>query len=284
MVRLHGCPLMATFNFFSKNGQILPVEQAVIPLSNIEYSYGFGVYETLKVRHGILYFVDQHVERLFHSAEIIDLKHSFTKEDVKRYIKELVSKLEVDAGNIKMLLIGGREPQLYIQALAPLFPDRKLYSDGAKTITVHYERLYPNAKTLNMFPSYMAYRKAKEAECYDALLLNKSGNIIEGTRTNFFAVKVNVLYTPPLKEVLEGVTRQTVISVAEKNGFKLVEEDIPFDKISDYDGAFLTSTSTKIVPIKQIDEFTFPEIPQVLKQLMKFYDTFLDESNGVFKQ
>jgi branched-chain amino acid aminotransferase len=274
---------MATqFDYFSKNGQILPIEQAVIPLSNIEYSYGFGVYETLKVRHGILYFVDQHVERLFRSAEIIDLQHTFTKEDVKHFIQALVSKLAVDACNIKMLLIGGKEPQLFIQALAPLFPDRKLYAEGAKTITVHYERLYPNAKTLNMFPSYMAYRKAKEAGCYDALLINNDGNIIEGTRTNFFAIKVNELHTPPLKEVLEGVTRQTVIAVAKKHGFKLIEGDIALDRIADYDGAFLTSTSTKIIPIKQIDDFIFPEIPAALKELMKLYDTFLEESKGLY--
>lgn len=272
------------FQFFSKNGQILPIEQAVIPLSNIEYSYGFGVYETIKVRHGVLYFATQHVERLFHSAEIIGLTQPFTKEQIKQYIQDLVTKLQVDACNIKMLLIGGREPQLFIQALAPLFPDRKLYSDGAKTITVHYERLYPNAKTLNMFPSYMAFKKAKEAGCYDGLLINRAGNIIEGTRTNFFAIKVNELHTPPLEEVLEGVTRQTVIAVAKKHGFKLVERDIPLERISDYDGAFLTSTSTKIIPIKQIDDFIFPEIPEALRELMKFYDTFLDESKGVFDQ
>lgn len=275
--------MASQFQFFSKNGQILPIEQAVIPLSNIEYSYGFGVYETLKVRHGILYFVDQHVERLFHSAEVIGLTHQFTKEQVKQYIQELVAKLSTDACNIKMLLIGGQEPQLFIQALAPLFPDRKLYSEGAKTITVEYERLYPNAKTLNMFPSYMAYKKAKAAGCYDALFINRQGNIIEGTRTNFFALKVNVLYTPPLKEVLEGVTRQTVIAVAEKNGFKLVEDDIPLDKIGEFDGAFLTSTSSKIVSIAQIDDFTFPEIPQALKELIKLYDVFLEESNGIYK-
>lgn len=274
---------MATFDFFSKNGQILPIEQAVIPLSNIEYSYGFGVYETLKVRRGISYFADQHVERLFRSAEIIDLKHSFTKDQVKQYIQDLVTKLRLDACNIKMLLIGGKEPQLFIQALAPLFPDRKLYSEGATTITVRYERLYPNAKTLNMFPSYMAYKKAKEAGCYDALLVNRDGNIIEGTRTNFFALKVNELHTPPLQEVLEGVTRQTVITVAQKHGFKLIEGSIPLADIERYDSAFLTSTSTKIIPIKQIDGYIFPEIPEVLKELMKRYDAFLDESNGVFK-
>jgi branched-subunit amino acid aminotransferase/4-amino-4-deoxychorismate lyase len=94
---------------------------------------------------------------------------------------------------------------------------------------------------------------------------------------------VNVLYTPPLEEVLEGVARQTIIAVALKNGFKLVEQDIPLATIGEYDGAFLTSTSTKIIPIKQIDDFDFPEIPPALKQLMKLYDAFLDVSNGVFK-
>ncbi len=257
-----------------------------MPLSNIEFSYGFGVYENIKVRNGVVYFVKQHLKRLQKSAEIIGLTHPFSNNEIERFIFELLEKLELTregSCNIKMLLIGGTEPQLFILALAPHFPDRKLYSVGVKTITIQYERVYPNAKTLNMLPSYLAYKKAKEEECYDALLVNKSGEILEGTRTNFFAIKGRELFTPPADQVLEGVTRQTVIHVAEKIGLTIHEVAIPHAQITEYDGAFLTSTSSKIVPIKQIDEYVL-DIPESLRELMQAYYTFLKESKGIFAE
>ncbi len=277
---------MATnnFPFFSKNGQILSIDDAVMSLSNIEFSYGFGVYENIRVRNGIVYFVKQHIDRLQKSAEVIGLSHPFNASEIEKYLQELLEKLELTTDgscNIKMLLIGGREPQLFIMALAPHFPDRKFYSEGVKTITVEYERFLPQAKTLNMLPSYLFYKQAKEAECYDALLISRTGTIVEGTRTNFFAVKGWELFTAPVEEVLEGVTRQTVIHIAKQNGFTIHEAAIPLAQITDYDGAFLTSTSSKIVPIRQIDDHVL-QISESLKELMKAYNSFLDESNGVF--
>lgn len=273
------------FQYFSKNGFILPFSDAVIPLENITYQYGFGVYETLKVRNKILYFVKQHVERLIQSAKIIGLEHVFVHKQIQSYIHELNDKNDVQSCNLKILLIGGKTVDnslLFILPLAPIFPDRKLYSKGATAETVCYERFLPNAKTLNMLPSYLFYTKVKKNGHYDALFLDKQNNILEGTRTNFFAIKGNTLITPPKEKVLEGVTEQTVIAVAKKNGFEVREEEIPYSKLSSFDGAFLTSTSSKIIPIIQIDDLKFSEIPVELKRLRKLYDDFLDKSKGVF--
>jgi len=277
---------MATqFPYFSRNGQILPIDQAVMPLSNIEYSYGFGVYETLRIRNGIIYFVDQHVARLEKSAEIIGLTHPYTKQQIIQYIRELADALklveEQGSCNIKILLIGGREPQLFIMALAPLFTDRKLYTQGAKTITVQYERIFPHAKTLNMLSSYLAFKKAQDEECFDGLFISKEGTILEGTRSNFFAIKGRTLVMPPKEQVLEGVTLQTVIAVAKKIGFTVEESNIPLADIAQYDGAFFTTTISKIVPISQIDDYVL-EIPETLRELMAAYDAFLKESQGIF--
>lgn len=276
------------FQYFSKNGQVLPVEQATVSLFNIEYSYGFGVYETLKVRNEIVYFIDQHLERLEHSARAITLDHPYTKDTIKTYIYDLIKRHgNIEACNIKLLLIGAgkrEDATLYIFLSAPLFPDRKLYSQGAKTITVNYQRIFPNAKTLNMLGSYLAYKKAQEQGCYDALLIDEHNHILEGTRTNFFAVKDNVLFTPPTEKVLEGVTRMTVMHVAKNNGFTITENDIKLDEISHYDGTFITSTSTKIIPIRQINETVLPAIPENIKNLMRLYDIFLDTSKGIFDE
>lgn len=273
------------FKYYSKNGTILPNSKALVPLENITFQYGFGVYETLKVRKGVLYFVKQHVERLMLSAKIINLEHVFEKEKIEKYINELITANKIESANIKMLLMGGKtalEAELFILPLAPLYPDRKLYSKGAKVMTVEYERFLPNAKTLNMLPSYIFYTNAKKSGCYDALFVDRGKNVLEGTRTNFFVVKENNIITPPIDKVLEGVTRMTVINCALKNGYKVIEQDIPYANLKYYDGAFVTSTSSKIVPIIQIDGFRYNEISDNIKRLIKVYDEFLNESNGIF--
>jgi len=274
------------FRYFSKNGQILPFVDAKISLENIEYQYGFGVYETLKVRNKILYFVKQHVERLLNSARIIGLEHVFLQKQIENFIENLVRKNDILSCNIKVLLIGGKTPNdslLYIFSLAPLFPDRKLYTKGATTESVIYERFLPKAKTLNMLPSYLFYTHAKSKGHYDALLIDYKNNILEGTRTNFFSVRGTTLFTPPKQKVLNGVTRQTVIYVAKKNGFEIKEEEIPQKKLLGFDGWFLTNTSSKIIPIIQIDNLKLAQIPLELKELMKLYDEFLDKSKGKFE-
>jgi branched-chain amino acid aminotransferase len=266
------------YDIFSKNGRILPMTEATVPLSNIEFTYGFGVYENIRVVKGTSLFLKEHAERLMLSAKTIGLEHELTEAMIAEWTDVLVETVGGDALNLKILLIGGRtaaDAQLFILPLTPLFPDRKLYSRGIATMTVEHERFLPHAKTLNMLPSYLAYRKAKEAGCYDALLINRSRCITEGTRTNFFCIRGTTLYSPPKEEILEGVTLLHVLEVAEKHGYKTVFEPIPLKDVSTFDGAFLTSTSSKIMPIARVDETEFM-IPEELKTLMKHFDAFLD--------
>jgi len=268
---------------FSHNGELLPIDQAVVSLSNIAYSYGFGVYETLRVSGGIVYFADEHVQRLLHSAEVIELAHTFTEEFVTQAIQALVEKNQVQACNIKILLIGGTtavDAQLYIQCLNPLFPDRKLYSHGGTFITESYERRYPQAKTLNMLPSYLAYRKAQREHAYDALLLNNQGHIAEGTRTNFFAMRGKTITSAPDDQILGGVMRKVMLQVATGNGYTIEQGDIGLVDLPNYDAAFVTSTSTKVMPVLSIDSHSFGEPTADLKALMKLVDDFLANSQG----
>src|SRR3990167_10192080 len=171
------------YKYFSRNGETLPIEQASIPLSSIEYQYGFGVYETIRVTNGVPNFLQDHLERLAESARIIELEHAFSDESVARAISQLIQKNEVETCNLKILLIGGQTKEsatLYILCLNPLFPNKKLYRDGVHCITYEHERMFPHAKTLNMLGSYLAYRKARMAGAYEALLVNCDGCITEG--------------------------------------------------------------------------------------------------------
>ncbi|MEK7190513.1 MAG: aminotransferase class IV [Patescibacteria group bacterium] len=267
------------FLVFSKNGKILPIAEAQVPLLSIEYAYGFGVYETIRVKNDKPLFLSDHLERLELSAKIIKLEHPFVKKEMEKFVLDFVEKVKAGTFNLKILLIGAEKKEnatLYIMGSNPLFVDKKSYQNGVKTITTEYERVYPQAKTLNMLASYLAYREAKEKNCYDALLLNKDGNITEGTRTNFFTIKGQTIYSPLEKNNLLGVTRKHILEVAKQNGFRIKEKNIPLTSLSEYDGAFLTGTSIKILPIKKVDDYEYGEIPDGLKKLMLAFDEYLN--------
>lgn len=268
------------FKYFSKNGKILPIEEAVIPISNIEYQYGFGVYENIRVHEGIPYFLDDHIERLAESARVIGLQHSFQETDIKKSVTDLVKKNGAGTYNLKVLLIGGKNPELYILCFNPLFPDKKLYKGGANFITYEYERPFPHAKTLNMLESYLAYKDAEAKGCYDALLINSKGCITEGTRVNFLLLRGRTLVSPPESEILLGVTRKAVLKVAEENGFSLEEHEIRFSDVITADDVFVTSTSSKIIPVRSIDGHALATAPDVLRELMGLFDEFLKSCKG----
>lgn len=268
--------LTVALPIFSKNGEILPIEQATVPLSDIAYAYGFGVYENIRAVRGRALFLNDHLERLMLSARVIGLEHTFGTGSIAAWVEELLKKIEAEACNLKVLLIGGKDQggaTLFIVPLAPLFPDKRLYQHGAKALTVRHERYLPQAKTLNMLPSFLAYRTAKDAGCYDALFVDHAGCITEGTRTNFFTIKDRTILSPPEKDILEGVTLKHVLAVGSEHGFAIEHRPIPLKDITTFDGAFLTSTSSKIMPLSQIDAATL-SIPAALGELMEHFERF----------
>jgi branched-subunit amino acid aminotransferase/4-amino-4-deoxychorismate lyase len=186
--------------------------------------------------------------------------------------------------NLKILLIGGkdaRSAQLDILPSNPLFIEKKAYVAGVSVISQAYERFLPDAKTLNMLPSYLAHRKAHACGCYDAVFLDDRGGILEGTKTNVFAVRGRELFTSPDDAVLCGITRSIVCRLATRQGFSVRFERIPASKIDRYDGLFLTSTSAKVLPIRTFDGFSYEKIAPAIKEILSSYERFLDECEGV---
>ncbi|MBT3293267.1 hypothetical protein HN512_02970 [Candidatus Peregrinibacteria bacterium] len=271
--------IKSPFSFFCRNGEVLPMEEATVSINNIEYSYGFGVYETFRVVKGVPLFKKEHIERLFISASTIDLEHGFDEDNLSKWIEALLQKIDNETYNIKILLIGAKTPQdasLFVFPLNPLFVDKKLYKQGIETITVEFERPAPTAKTLNMLPSYLAQKKAMRANVFEALSVHPDGCVYEGTKSNFFVVKDGTIITPPSDQVLEGVTKLNVLKIAAQSGITVIEEPIKLDELSNYDGAFLTSSSMKILPISKINDLEFSKIPEVVKKLISKYKEFIE--------
>ncbi|MDD9952906.1 MAG: aminotransferase class IV [Candidatus Woesearchaeota archaeon] len=254
----------------SKNGQLIPVTEGVVPVDNLAFTYGYGVYESMKVRHGHLFFPELHVQRLRDSAAVLGMQVRWKDNEILGFVHELVADIGEDAYNIKMLLVGG---ELFIFGLAPTFVPKKLYKQGAHTITYVGERLFPNAKSLNMLMSYLAYTQAKAASAYDALLVDHEGYIPEGTRTNLFFTDGTTIYTPPKQDILQGVTRATLIDALEEEGISVLQKKLHKNELKKY-GLFLTSTSSKVVPLKTVDDIVL-EIPALVRSVMRIYDAKL---------
>ena len=269
------------------NGSLIRAEEAVISAYNIEYTYGFGVYESIRVTNGIAYFLDNHIERLLESARIISLFHSVSHDDVRSWVHALMATITDESYNLKILLIGAPSPervQCFILPLRPSFPDKRWYKRGVTVSVAQYERLFPQAKTLNMLGSYLAYNSAKKNGHYDALLTERNGHITEGTRTNVLFIRGNSIVTPPNESILPGITRDVVLHVAQKLHIPLLIEPIPLTRISEFGGAFLTSTSSKILPIRAVADQEFGELPPTLLSLMNEFSSYLASSKGIFRK
>jgi branched-chain amino acid aminotransferase len=260
--------------FFSLNGELKPVEKAVIGIDNLEFTYGYGVYEALKVRKRKLYFVEEHSTRLLESASIIKIQTRLNSDTIKEWIITFAKSVKEDSFNIKVLFVG---QNLYIFATNPKYLAQR--NQGVKVVTAKGERKFPQAKTLNMLESYIIFTESSKKEAYDALVVNHDGKIREGTRTNFFYTDGTTIFTAPAAQVLNGVTRSTLLKVLESNKIPVEEKELDSTELSQYTGFFLTSTSSKVVPISQIDERSI-EIPEIVTRIMKLYDEFLDNYSG----
>lgn len=261
------------------NGKLIPEKEAVVGVTDKAYFFDFAIYESLKVIQGKIFFPEYHVDRLFESAELIDLRHSYTKEDILKWMNVVIKENNLNEAFLKIVLIGdpdeNKNPKLYIMPLTGVtYYPKQFYTKGAKVITYHGERRFPKAKTKDLLLSFLALREATRKDAIEAIMIDSDGNMREGTKSNFFAIKGDTLITPPEEKVLEGITKKMLIKSCEKD-FKIAKEDIPFSKIKEYDEFFVSSTLFNVLPINQIDdikiESDFPQTKKIQKLFRDYY-------------
>lgn len=260
------------------NGKIIEKEDALIPVYDKAYFFDFCVYTSIKVIQGKLFFPEFHVDRLFESAKIINLNQQFTKKEVLDWLDLCVKKNKLKDALLKIILIGdaerNKEAKLYIVPVTGLtFYPRQVYREGIKVITYQGERRIPNSKTKDLLLSFLAYRKAKENDADEALLIDNDGYIREGTQSNFFAIKNDTLISPPKEKILAGITKKLVLA-AVKNHFKIKEENIALKNIKKYDEFFITSTTRNVMPIRQIDKINISSDFKKIKIIQKLFKEY----------
>ncbi len=243
---------------------------------------GASIYEVIRIKKGVALFLEDHLNRLFHSADLLSYSINESYCDIEILINELIRKNDTKEGKIKLVIRfdkenGNSEKDFILYFTPHYFPSIKEYQEGIKVGICHITRINPNAKLLNSEARKRANNRIVEEKLFEVLLLNEKGNITEGSRSNIFFIKGNVIITPPEKDVLNGITRKTVIQICRDNAIEIVEEDVLFYDLEKMDAVFLTGTSIKALPVSKIENINYSTNHPVLNQVKDLYNVTIND-------
>lgn len=257
-------------DYYVVNGQIETTKDLEI-FQRIEKP---PIYEVIRVIGGVPLFLEDHLNRMFHSAEIIGYNIDRDEKDIRSDIKTLILKNNIDKLNVKLLSteIEGMGKVFLAYNIESFYPPEEYYKKGIHTTLFHYERNNPNAKVLFTSFKEEVAKALKERNAFEALLVSKSSHIPEGSRSNMFFVKGDKVYTAKASEVLIGITRKHIFDVCNKLNIKIVEESIHIDDLEKLDGGFMSGTSVNVLPISTIDNIKLDSINnRLIKEINNAY-------------
>ncbi len=256
------------------DGEWLPWRDAKVHLLTHTLHYGCGVFEGLRAyktdRGTAIFRLRDHTDRLFRSAHIMSMKIPFDKDALDRAQLEAVSRNNLASAYIRPMCFYGSEGmglhakglKVHVMVAAwewGSYLGAENMARGIKVRTSSYTRNYVNSVMTkakangNYLNSILAVQEAVEAGCDEALLLDHEGYVAEGSGENIFIVRGGKLYTPDLTSALEGITRESIFTIARENGLDVIEKRITRDEVYVADEAFFTGTAAEVTPIREVD-------------------------------
>ena len=262
--------------FFKFNDDILETEDTRI-FKKIDKA---SVYEVIRIMDGVPLFLDDHLDRMFKSARIIDYNIPYDHSQIKASIGDVIRENGVKNQNIKLLASHIENESVFLVYLVDSFyPPKKYYENGIKTILFEHERDNPNAKVQRDEFRNKVKEELEKKDAFEALLINKDGFIPEGSRSNMFFVMDNKIYTGPSNEVLLGITRKYIFSLAEILNIDIIEESIHRDHLSKLEGGFMSGSSVGVLPITRIDNMIIESTEnEIINTLSEAYNNLVEQS------
>jgi branched-chain amino acid aminotransferase len=258
------------------NGKFLPQEEATVPLLSHSFSRGSAIFEVLDVtqtpRGAALFRADAHIDRFFNSAEALGMPLPVSREELLDILKDTVRANALSSGGVKffayyampqIMLIPKDQPMhlaIFCFELASVFGEgrdvvgRTVTAGISSARKLSPESVPVHAKACGFYVGgHLAISEAHRRGYDDAIMLDEGGFVAEGAVTNVFFVKDGIIRTPKLRNVLPGITRDSVIEIAKALKLSLEETDILPEQAVAADEAFYTGSLIRISPIRSID-------------------------------
>lgn len=286
---------MQTTETIWHNGEFIPWDQAKIHVLSHTLHYGGGAFEGIrfyKTEKGPAIFrLSEHIDRLLFSADILKIKIPYSKDEITTAIKQVVHKSGLETGYIRPIAFYGYgkmgvnpvgNPTEFVIACWPwgaYLPCESVDVKISRYTRIHPDSTHVAAKLCGHYVNgILASLELQGTHYHEALLLDADGNVSEGVGENFFLVKNGVIYTPKLGTILAGITRDTVLQLAQKLQFKIIEKDISVAEIYEADEAFFTGTAAEVTAIRSVENHVFTEIMGPITKKIK--ENYLDMVMG----
>ena len=269
------------------NGRLVPAKEAVISVFDHGFLYGDGIYETMRVYDGVTFMLDEHLRRLYRSASIIGLSIPFDVDSLKAYVYDTLIANSLKDAFVRLTISRGHGPIGLDPDLCPsptvviiaqemkVYP-KSFYERGISVIIAETKRnfreaLNPQIKSLNFLNNILAKIEAKKKGAYDAIMLNVYGKLAEGTISNIFFFKDNVICTPSTEcGILDGITRGIVIEIAMRYGLIVKEGEFTMEDLYSAEEVFITNTTLEVMPVSKVDDKEYI-VGDITKLLHKAY-------------
>ncbi|MEJ1237498.1 aminotransferase class IV [Chryseolinea sp. T2] len=240
-------------------GQIVPVSDALIHVSDLAIQRGYGIFDFFKIEDGHPFFINDHLDRFFESARILKLQVPAQRDEIEQAIHQLIARNEMPSSGIKLILTGGYsadgyapgESNLILTQHALKLPTNEQVEKGVRVISYPYFKEFPAAKSINYMMGIWLLDVLQQERAADVLYYHDEV-ISEFPRSNIFMVDHSGTLLTPSRNILKGVTRKNVISLASRS-MTVLEKDITRDDLYGAAEVFLTSTTKRILPIVEVD-------------------------------
>ena len=278
------------------NNELCEWQDARVHIISHGMHYASLVFEGLRVYNTKIFKLDEHIERLFNSARILDMKIPYSNQEIVEATKKLVLDQDIKDGYIRpfawrgseMMGVSAQNTKINV-AIAiwdwPTYFDLTLKLKGIKLNISKWQRPPQNSspwqsKAAGLYMICTLSKHQAEKEGYtDSLMLDHEGNIAEATSANiFFKDKNNELHTPIPDSFLDGITRKTVIDLAKSKNIKISERKISPNELSNFVGCFITGTAAEITPVANILDNKF-EVCDLIKDLSSGYEMLVGKNS-----
>ena len=271
------------------NNELVDWQEVKLHVLSHGLHYGSFVFEGLRVYDGEIFKLEEHTNRLYHSAKRMGMELPYTKDEINSATKKIVSVQKVQNGYIRpfawrgseMMAISAQQTKIHV-AIATwewgTYFDPKLKLEGIKLNISKWRRPAPDTipwdtKASGLYMICTLSKHEAEKQGYsDSLMLDHQGNVAEATGANIFFKDSNgELHTPIPDSFLDGITRRTAIEIAKSKKIKINERKISPDELLNFVGCFLTGTAAEITPVSKIAEHNY-KVCDVILDLSTSYD------------